>query len=316
MRPQWRARSIRLAKRLRRFLPHDVFRKLYGWGRLGYLPNYRHPHTFNEKTAWWIRHHHDPRLSERADKLLVRDFVASTTPWVRLPQVYAVSEDAASFEFERLPEVSVLKTNHAWHQVQVLRRPFDVATVRALAAKWLERPYGSPEWEWHYLPIRRRLFAEQHLGGPDAVSPPDYKVMVLNGRAAYVWVYLGRGNSLRRVVFDRDWRLVEVYRPTSLGGPPDLVEPGLHPPRPSRLADLLRAAEALADDFPFVRADFYLVDGEIYFGELTFFPAGGYVEFWPLSYDRQFGDELDVGNVSVRRRFGHRRGRHRDGTER
>lgn len=296
MPPYWRAQSIWLAKRLRRHVPAGLYRALYGLGRLGYLPHYRHPRTFNEKVTWWIQHRHDPRLTRRADKLLVRDFVATAAPWVRLPEVYAVAKDAAQFPFEQLPETSVLKSNHGWHQVQVLRRPFDVEAMRALAGRWLAHPYGTPEWEWHYLTIERRLYAEQYLGASDGSAPPDYKVLVLNGRAAYVWVYLGRGGRLRRVVFDRDWRVVPVYQATSLGGPPDVVGRELHPPRPKRLADMLRAAEVLADDLPFVRADFYLIDDEIYFGELTFFPAGGYVEFVPVSYDRVLGDALDVGS--------------------
>jgi len=287
---------IWFAQRVRPYLPHDVYRTVYGWGRLGYLPNYRHPRTLNEKVTWWLRNSRDPRLSERADKLAVRDVVASLTPWVRLPEVYAVAEDAAAFPFDRLPQISVLKSNHGSQQVQVLRRPFDAEAARALGARWLERPFGSPEWEWHYLPIPRRLFAEAYLGASDGTPPLDYKVMVLNGRAHLTSVFIrSDGRRLRRVTFDRDWRVVPLHLPQYPGGPPDVVDPGLHPPRPRRLAEMLRAAEVLAEDFPFVRADFYLIDDEIYFGELTFLPSAGYAPFSPLSFDRALGDRLDVG---------------------
>ena len=40
--------------------------------------------------------------------------------------------------------------------------------------------------------------------------------------------------------------------------------------------ELLTYAEKLSKKFPFVRADFYLEDGKVIFGELTFTPSGGF----------------------------------------
>jgi hypothetical protein len=148
--------------------------------------------------------------------------------------------------------------------------------------KWLRRPYGSPRWEWHYQPIPRRVYAEAFLGGPNGELPVDYKVMVLNGRAHFVSVFVREiGKALRRITFDRAWGLVPLHLPKYPGGPPDVVETSLHPPRPQRLDEMLLAAEALAEDFPFVRVDFYVVDEEIYFGELTFLPSAGYAPYCP-----------------------------------
>jgi hypothetical protein len=240
---------------------------------------------------------------------VVREFVADVAPWVRVPQVYAVAADAGSFPFDDLPEVSILKANHGSGFFRVLRRPFDVEDARATAAKWLSRQYGSSNWEWHYEPIPRRVYAEEFLGGPNGELPVDYKVMVLNGRAHFVSVFVREiGKNLRRITFDRAWEFVPLHLPKYPGGPPDVVEKSLHPPRPQRLDEMLLAAEALAEDFPFVRVDFYVVDEEIYFGELTFLPAGGYVPYHPVSYDRELGDLLDVGSDRLRSpRSRHRR---------
>ena len=202
-----------------------------------------------------------------------------------------------SFPFDDLPEVSMLKANHGSGFYRLLRRPFDVEAARELAASWLSRPYGDPEWERHYLPIPRRVYAEAFLGGPSGELPVDYKVMVLNGRAHYVSVFVRQiGRHLRRITFDRDWRVVPLHLPKYFGGPSDVVETALHPPRPQRLDEMLRAAEALAEDFPFVRVDFYVVDEVIYFGELTFSPSAGYAPYSPVSYDRLVGDMVDVGS--------------------
>jgi hypothetical protein len=284
--------ALWLSKRFRRWLPERTYRALRGYGRLGYVPDYDHPTTFNEKVTWWIRHTRDPRLVERADKLAVRDFVRAVAPWISVPEVYAVAEEAAAFPFGQLPIVSVLKANHGWNQHLVLRRPFDEDVARTQAARWLAQRHGADAWEWHFLAIPPRVYAEAYLGTDR--PPTDYKVLVLNGRAHSVQVLFGRGERLRSIMFDRDWRPMSVHRPHFPGGPADVVEPDLHPPRPHRLEEMLAAAEALAEDLPFVRADFYLVDDQIYFGELTFFPAAGYVPFEPVSFDRELGALLEL----------------------
>lgn len=302
MAASWRRFLIKASSKFRPVMPDRVYRTLYGWGRLGYLPRYERPRTLNEKVTWWLRHHQDPRLTQRADKLSVREYVASVTPWVRFPEVYAVADDAASFPFDVLPDVSVLKANHGWKQTMVLRRPFDVEAARAAGAEWLSQRLGASGWERHYLGIRPRLYAEQYLGDADGTLPRDFKVLVLNGRAQHISVSLDRATRPRVVLFDRDWQYLPVHLPEYLGGPPKVVEPERRPPRPERLGDLLQAAELLAEDLPFVRADFYLVDGEIYFGELTFSPGAGFVPYVPTSYDFELGRRLDVGSPTDDRR--------------
>ncbi len=299
MKRVWRRAIVKTSKRLRPWISDDTFRALYGYGRLGYLPNYRQPRTFNEKVTWWLRHNRDPRLIERADKLAVRAFVSERAPGICLPHVYDAAPDADALSFEELPEVSVLKANHGWNQVRILRRPFDEDEARRVATTWLGHRHGRADWEWHFLDIPPQVYAEQYLGNGRGESPADYKVLVFNGRARFIQVFFGRQERARRVTFDRDWNVVPVHKPVTRGGPPDVVEPALHPPRPARLDVLLSAAEALADDIPFVRADFYVVGERIYFSELTYFPAAGYVPFHPVTYDFTWGEMLDVGSPTA-----------------
>ena len=57
---------------------------------------------------------------------------------------------------------------------------------------------------------------------------------------------------------------------------------------------MIKYAEILSAPFPFVRSDFYLVDGKVVFGELTFTPAAG-LDTGKLEYtDRLLGDLIDL----------------------
>ncbi len=55
-----------------------------------------------------------------------------------------------------------------------------------------------------------------------------------------------------------------------------------------------KAATKLAQDFRFVRVDFYNIGSKNYFGEMTFSPSAGYTVFDELKWDRRFGDLLKI----------------------
>ena len=50
----------------------------------------------------------------------------------------------------------------------------------------------------------------------------------------------------------------------------------------------------LSKDIPFLRTDFYSINDKIYFGELTFFPASGFVPFEPEFWDKKLGDMINL----------------------
>ena len=63
---------------------------------------------------------------------------------------------------------------------------------------------------------------------------------------------------------------------------------------PGTISKRLTMAEKLSSGIPFLRVDFYDVDGRIFFGELTFYPASGMRRFTPDEYDGILGSYLDV----------------------
>jgi hypothetical protein len=63
-------------------------------------------------------------------------------------------------------------------------------------------------------------------------------------------------------------------------------------PRPAALKEMISLAERLAGSIPFVRVDLYYIRGQIYFGEMTFYPDGGFGAFTPPSWDATIGSYL------------------------
>lgn len=121
-------------------------------------------------------------------------------------------------------------------------------------------------------------------------APEDYKVYCFHGEPKYIMVCVGRENKGHPnfYFFDPQWNLARINR-DSMNAPRDF-----RVDRPKCLEKLLVCASKLSKPFPFVRADFYIMNGKVYFGELTFTPAGG-LDFARLQEtDIMMGKLLDI----------------------
>lgn len=53
-------------------------------------------------------------------------------------------------------------------------------------------------------------------------------------------------------------------------------------------------AEKLTQGMKFVRLDLYEIDGQVYFGEFTFFHGGGFYLFKPDHWEKDLGDLISA----------------------
>ena len=71
---------------------------------------------------------------------------------------------------------------------------------------------------------------------------------------------------------------------------------------PGNLDKMISIAERLSEGLKFVRVDLYNINGKIYFGELTFYPAGGIGSFSPEEGDSILGSWMQ--SLSIKRMKG------------
>lgn len=118
----------------------------------------------------------------------------------------------------------------------------------------------------------------------------DYKFMCFNGKVKNTFVCSDRAsNCLHVTFFDRQWNKMpfERHYPAAT----------YHIPKPHNYDLMVILAEKLSFGFPFVRVDFYEVNGAVFFGELTFFPGCGAEEFNPEEWDTTLGNEIELPRV-------------------
>lgn len=66
---------------------------------------------------------------------------------------------------------------------------------------------------------------------------------------------------------------------------------------PSNISEMVNLAEILSAGIPFLRVDLYNLNGRIYFGELTFYPASGLSRWTDEKWDKEIGEMLDLNII-------------------
>jgi hypothetical protein len=259
---------------------------------LGRKPELRSPTTFNEKIQWLKLYWRDDLARRCADKVAVRDYVASHIGHDVLNRIHGVFARVEDIPWDALPDACVFKANHASKMNIVCpdRRTANRAEIMARLAGWLRRNHFWPTREWVYREIEPRILIEEMLVGENGGVPNDYKVFCFHGEPAFIQVDLDRFGDHRRNIYDLDWNLL----PLSIEYP---RAPHAKPAAPP-LARMLALSSILAAPFVHVRVDWFVVNGELRFGEMTFFHGGGVERFSPAEWEIEFGRRIDLSRCN------------------
>jgi hypothetical protein len=235
--------------------------------------NLTNPTNFNEKIQWLKFNELNNDIYTRcADKYKVREYISSKGCGEILNEIYGVYDNPQDIDYAALPERFALKCNHGagYNIICSDKSSLDVDKTNRQLSKWLSEDFSSHFIEPQYRKIERKILCEKFIENERGGFPDDYKFYCFNGKPYAVMVCVGREKGTPKFYyFDMNWNPLPFEDTVKLINKYDLPE------MPDGFVKMKQYAMKLATDFKFVRADFYLLNGEVIFGELTFTPSAG-----------------------------------------
>ena len=273
-----------LPKKIRMFLKFVL--------RQGYIPNFINPRSFNEKIFGIKLDPSSVRFSYYADKFMVREYVKNKIGEKYLIPIIYVSDCANAELISKLRPNFILKANHDSGNVYVIKegQSYDFEKIAKLINKSLQVDYGKLYDEPWYSCIKPKVIAEKLLVKSDGTQPEDFKFHVFNSNKVILQVDYERFNDHSRTFYNEYGDLL----PYSLK-----YKNKLKPLTLSKdsLNEMVCLARTLSMGFSYVRIDFYNVDGNIFFGEMTFAHESGLGRFKIKKHDFEWGRFFDIKEV-------------------
>lgn len=152
---------------------------------------------------------------------------------------------------------------------------------------WMEIPISAGGG---YTVIEGIIVLINYAYVPTETDLRDYKFYCFNGKPEYCQVISDRSTYETIDFFDMDWNHQEF---TGLALPHKPYSE-CEIPEPVTFEQMKAAAAVLSADVPFLRVDFYEINGRMYFGELTFYPASGFGIFEPDQWNTRFGNMIKL----------------------
>lgn len=248
------------------------------------------PTSFSEKLQWLKLHDRNPIYTDMVDKYKVKDWVANVIGSQYVIPTIDVWDSVDMINFTALPERFVLKTNHDSGGVFICddKTNFNENEVILALRKRLNRNYFWLSREWPYLNVKPVVFAEEFMTDcDDSDELSDYKVMCFSGEAKLIQVHRGRSVRHTQNYYDTDWNELAIAEK----GYPASPEPQK---KPKVLDEMIELSSKLAEGIPQVRVDWYMCNGELRFGEMTFYDSGGFNVFENPQDDETIGAWIDL----------------------
>lgn len=276
------------------FIPDELMIRLQYRIKTGRKLNLKNPRRYTEKLQWYKLHYKNPLMIKCVDKYDVREYVESLGLGHILNECYGVFDSPEEVDFSQLPDKFVLKDTLGSGGNSVIicqdKTRADLDSYRKQMQEWIDTKLvksGGREWPY-YSGKKHRILAEKFIEcDNESGGLIDYKLFVFGGKVKYLYIIADRkiGESAKLGIFDSECCKINAYRA-------DEEQLLRSMPKPKNYGYMKQVALKISQKFLHSRIDLYDVDGNIIFGEITFFDGSGYMAYTPDSFDYEIGNSF------------------------
>lgn len=270
-----------------KFLPDKTYLSIkYKWIFKTEI-DWRCPKTFNEKLQWLKLYDRNPMYTVMVDKYAVKKYVSSIIGSQYIIPTIGVWDKFDDIDFDELPSRFVLKCTHDSGGLVICsnKEQLDILLAKEKLENSLRTNYYWSGREWPYKNVKPRIIAEQYIGD----NLLDYKLFCFNGKPRLTLVCSERFSKggLKEDFYDELWNHLNIQRKSHCNA-------NLPIPEPKQYELMKLLAGKLSSRMTFARIDFYEINGKVYFGEITLYPASGFEGFIPKDWDLRLGEWIKL----------------------
>lgn len=259
--------------------------------------NLDNPKYFTEKIQWLKLNDRKPIKSILADKFLVKMEISKIIDQSHLIPTLWAGINVEDIPFNKLPNQYIIKTNNSsGTNIIVSKNNYSIYKgekieynenyIRKKVAVVLKKNGYDYGREWEYKNISPMIIIEELIkdsSGNQILN--DIKVHCFNGKVKIIQCISDRIEGVKENFFDESWNELDFYY---------FSDKKAKINKPFNLHEIIELAETLAKGFIYVRVDLYSVNNRIYFGEMTFHPAAGFMNFVPNDWDAKLGELIKI----------------------
>lgn len=251
--------------------------------------NLVHPQKFNEKLQWLKLYDHNPQYTIMVDKYRARQYIKDVIGDQYLIPLLGVWEKPDEIEFDLLPNQFVLKCNHNSGTGMCVckdKNRIDISKIKRELRKGLREDYYSVHREWPYRDVQRQIIAEKYMVDEGGEVLTDYKFFCFNGEPRVMYISNDGAENPRTDFFDMEFNHLPII----------MKDPNSEqlPKKPQNFEVMKELAEKLSEGIPFLRTDFYEINGNVYVGELTLYHNAGLSHIEPEEWSYKLGSYIDL----------------------
>lgn len=276
------------------FLTDKKYLELEFKKNLGHRLNLSNPETYNEKLQWIKLYDRNPLYTKLVDKYAVKDYVSEKIGSKYIIPTYGVWDRFEDIDFNSLPKQFVLKCTHDSGGIYICKDKdlLDYSSAQRIINQSLKRNYYMSGREWPYKNVKPRVLAEAFMEDELTKELRDYKFFAFDGEVKALFIATDRQTPNEDVKFDfydKEFHHLDLRHGHKNSD--KMIS------KPECFDEMISISEILSKGLPEVRVDLYEVNGNIYFGELTFFHHGGFMPFDPPEWDHTFGEWIKLPAV-------------------
>ena len=284
-----------LKLKLTKKLSDKTYLKIFYWAYRGEKLNIENPKKYSEKLQWLKIHDKNPTYTKLVDKYEVKDIIKEKIGSQYIIPTLGVWDDFDDINFEELPNQFVLKCTHDSGGIVICKNKeeLDIKKAKKKLKKHLSYNFYYFGREWPYKNVKPRIIAEKYMKDESEEELIDYKIFCFHGEPKFIQVDIRIFSNNRRNIYDIKWNLQDVKVEYECELKKEIQ-------KPKKLDEMLYIARTLSKDIPHVRVDLYLVNNQIYFGELTFYSGSGITKRGTTEDEIEIGKLINLAKVKER----------------